>query len=83
LDKMLSKLEVDILIQMKNDGILDCMNSRSIKNISKKIDVNYYRVRLHIGNLYKLGYISMGFRERSSNTYFLTSKGVEIIETKT
>jgi len=83
LNKMLSKLEVDILIQMKEDGILDSMNSRTIQNVAKRIGINYFRIRTNMNNLYKLGYILRGFRERSSNTYYLSNKGVEIIETKT
>jgi len=80
---MLSKLEVDILIQMKEDGILDSMNSRTIQNVAKRIGINYFRIRTNMNNLHKLGYILMGFRERSSNTYYLSKKGAEMIETKT
>jgi len=83
LNRMLSKLEVDILIHLSENELLDPMNSRTIKNISKAVDINYFRTRTNVNHLFKLGYISMGFRERASNTYYLSKKGVEMINEKT
>ena len=80
LNQILSKLEVDILNQMFESGLLDSMNSRTIQNIGKRLGINYYRTRTNIIHLLKLEYIQLGFRERGSNTYFISKKGVEIIK---
>ena len=80
---MLSKVEIDILIHLKNEGLVDAMNSRTIKNVSKSIDLNYFRTRNNLYHLQLLGMIELGFKEIRSNTYFITQKGVEMINDQT
>ena len=77
---MLSKVEIDILMHLKNEGLLDTMNSRTIKNVSQSIDLNYFRTRNNLYHLQLLGMVGLGFKEIRSNTYYLTQKGIDEIE---
>ena len=76
---MLSKIEIDILRHLRNEGLVDSMNSRTIRNISKKIEINYFRVRTNLNHLLLLGMVANGFKERQSNTFHITKQGVELI----
>jgi predicted transcriptional regulator len=76
---LLSKVEIDILKHMVESELFDPMNSRSIRNISRGIGLNYYRTRTNILHLLLLNYIQKGFKERSSNTFYITNKGVEML----
>jgi len=42
---MLSKVEIDILKSLLEDGVTDQMKSKTIKNISAKVGLSYARVR--------------------------------------
>lgn len=77
---MLSKVEIDILRHLWESGLIDEMNSRTIKRISQKIGINYFRVRTNIRHLLLLGMVKSGFKEKSSGTFFISEKGVEIIK---
>lgn len=72
---MLSKVEIDILKHLWDEGLVDRMNSRTIKRISEKIGINYYRIRSNLIHLKLLGLIDRGFKERNSNTFYITEKG--------
>jgi len=72
---MLSKVEIDILQHLKTEGLIDQMNSRTIQNISKGVGLNYFRVRNNVTHLYMLGLINMGFKERQSNSFYITAEG--------
>lgn len=76
---MLSKIEIDILQHLWSEELVDQMNSRTIRRISEKIGINYFRVRTNLQHLLMLGYVNQGFRERSSNTFYINPQGVEII----
>jgi len=56
---------------MVESELFDPMNSRTIRNISKGINLNYFRVRTNIQHLFLLGYIKKGYKEKSSETYYL------------
>lgn len=76
---MLNKVEIEILHHMKEAGLIDQFNSRTIRNISKGIEINYFRTRNYVNHLKLLGLLDSGFRELNSGTFFITSKGVEMI----
>ncbi len=76
---MLSKVEIDILTHLNENGLIDPMNSRTIKNISKDVGINYFRTRNQISHLCLLQLIALGYKEKNSNTYYLTEKGKKII----
>jgi len=69
--QLLSKVQIDILRHMVESELFDPMNSRTIRNISKGINLNYFRVRTNIQHLFLLGYIKKGYKEKSSETYYL------------
>jgi|GEM_PF-2144374 len=77
---MLSKVEIDILMHLKSEGLVDAMNSRTIKNVSISIDLNLFRTRNNLYHLQLLGMVGLGFKEIRSNTYYLTQKGIDEIE---
>lgn len=76
---MLSKVEIDILKHLWDENLIDPMNSRTIRNISKGIDLNYYRIRTNVNHLCDLGLIKKGFKERSSFTFFISEDGIEMV----
>lgn len=76
---MLSKVEIDILRHLHSDGLTNQMDSRTIKNISKGIDLNYRRTRDNVMRLLMKGYVELGYTERQSRTYFINRKGVEML----
>jgi len=76
---MLSKIQIDILHHLLDSGLTDQMNSRSIRRISDKIGINYFRVRTNINYLLLLGLVANGWKERQSNCFHITKKGVELI----
>jgi len=80
---MLNKVEVEILQHMLQNKLTDQINSRTIRNISKGIEINYFRTRNYVNHLKLLGLLDSGFKELNSGTFYITNKGVEIIETKT
>ena len=80
---MLSKLEIDILHHLFSENLTDPMNSRTVRNISLAIDINHLRVRHNLNHLLMLGMVKLGWKERNANSFYITSKGVEMIETKT
>jgi len=79
---MLSKVEIDILTQLFQDGMVDQMMSVTISDISKRIGMNQPRVRANIKHLLSLNCVALGFKEKSSYTYFLTKIGQEKIPLK-
>ena len=80
---MLNKVEVEILHHMLQNKLTDQINSRTIRNISKGIEINYFRTRNYVNHLKLLGLLNSGFKELNSGTFYITNKGVEMIETKT
>lgn len=76
---MVSKIEIDILQHLWNEGLTDQMNSRTLRRISEKIGINYFRVRTNMQHLKLLGMVENGYKEKSSMTYFINKKGVELI----
>jgi NADH/NAD ratio-sensing transcriptional regulator Rex len=72
---LLSKVEIDILKHLSNEGLVDQMNSRTIKHISEKIGINYYRIRTNLNHLNLLGMVKKGFKEKSSNTFYISEIG--------
>ena len=72
---MLSKVEINILKSLLEDGITNQMKSKTIKNISEKTGLSYARVRDNIKHLLSLNCVELGFKEKSSYTYFLTKEG--------
>jgi len=60
---MLSKVEIDILVHLKSEGLIDEMNSRTIKNVSKSIDLNYFRTRNNLTTLVMRGMVGMDLRK--------------------
>jgi len=80
---MLSKLEIDILNYLFSENLTDQMNSRTIRDVSLAININHLRVRHNLNHLLMLGMVKLGWKERNANSFYITNKGVEIIETKT
>lgn len=80
---MLNKVEVEILKHLHESGLVDQINSRTIRNISKEIGINYFRTRNYVNHLKLLGLLESGFKELNSGTFFISKKGVEIINGKT
>jgi len=80
---MLSKLEIDILNHLFINNLTDSMNSRTVKNISLEIGINNLRIRHNINHLLMLNMVKLGWKERNANTYFITQKGVEMINDQT
>jgi len=80
---MLNKVEIDILRHLLENGLNNPMDSRTIKLISKGVGLNNLRVRNNITHLLMHEYVSKGYRERQSGTYYITKKGIDEIETKT
>jgi len=80
---MLSKVEIDILNHLYTSGLIDPMNSRTISNISKHIGLNHSRIRNNINHLHSLQMVNLGYKERQSNAYFISQKGIDEIESKT
>jgi len=80
---MLNKVEVEILQHMLQNKLTDQINSRTIRNISKGIEINYFRTRNYVNHLKLLGLLDSGFKELNSGTFYITKKGVEIINEKT
>jgi len=76
---MLSKVEINILKSLLEDGITNQMKSKTIKNISEKTGLSYARVRDNIKHLLSLNCVELGFKEKSSYTYYLTKIGQEKI----
>jgi len=72
---LLSKVEIDILKHLSDEGLVDQMNSRTTKRISEIIGINYYRVRSNLIHLKLLGLVDQGFKEKSSNTFYITKNG--------
>lgn len=77
---MLSKVEIDILKNLYEDGLTNEMDSRSIKNIAKEIELNYRRTRDNVMKLLLKGYVKQGWKERQSNTFHITKEGIEILK---
>lgn len=77
---MLSKVEIDILKHLYQEKLIDPMNSRTIKRISQQIGLNYFRVRSNVNKLMLLKLIKMGYRERSSNTFYISQEGINEIK---
>lgn len=77
---MLSKVEIDILKHLWDQKLIDQMNSRTIRNIAKGINLNYYRVRTNLNHLLLLKMVRQGFKEKSSNTFFITKEGIDEIK---
>jgi len=80
---MLNKVEVEILQHMLENKLINEINSRTIRNISKGIEINYFRTRNYVNHLKLLGLLDSGFKELNSGTFYITKKGVEIINEKT
>ena len=74
---MLSKVEIDILKILSEHEMVDQMNSMTVSKISEKIKLNIPRVRANIKHLLSLNCIAMGFKDKSSYTYFITKIGQE------
>lgn len=80
---MLSKEEVEILKYLDLHNLNSPMNSKTIKVLSQTIDLenlNYYRLRAMINHLVSLEYVKKGYREKRSNTFFISEKGKKIIK---
>lgn len=73
---MLNKVEIDILQHLLDEGLIDQMNSRTIRRISDKIELNYFRIRTNINHLLLLGLINMGYKERQSKTFYINKNGI-------
>lgn len=76
---MLSKVEIDILKHLNDSGLNNQMDSRTISNVSKGIDLNYRRTRDNVIKLLAKGYVKYGFKERQSNTIFITTEGIGVL----
>ena len=77
---LLSKVEIDILKYLWVEKLIDQMNSRTIRNIAKGINLNYYRVRSNLNHLLLLKMVKQGFKEKSSNTFYITKEGINEIK---
>ena len=66
---MLNKVEVEILQHMLQNKLTDQINSRTIRNISKGIEINYFRTRNYVNHLKLLGLLDSGFKELNSGTF--------------
>ena len=77
---MLNKVQIDILKQLYEDGLIDPINSRTINNISKRIGLNGLRVRNNLNSLYNFGMVKLGYKERQSKTYFISQEGINEIK---
>lgn len=77
---MLSKVEVDVLQYLFNNQFNSKMNSQTIRNMSSSINLNYFRLRNIIGHLYQLQLISLGYKDKNANSYYISSKAIEIIK---
>jgi len=77
---MLNKVEIDILKLLFRDGLVDSMNSRTIRNISKDTGLNNLRVRNNINHLCTLGFVKTGYKERQSKTYYISELGINEVK---
>lgn len=77
---MLNKVEIEILHHMVENNLIDQINSRTIRNIAKGIDINYNRTRNYVNHLKLLGMLESGFKELNSGTFYITKKGVDLIK---
>jgi len=78
--QMLNKVEIEILMLLHKEGLNNPMDSRTIRNISRNINITYFRVRNFIMNLESLQLVELGFKEQNSRCYFISKKGLETIE---
>jgi predicted transcriptional regulator len=79
----LNKNEIELLQYLHQNFYNNQMNSRTIKSLSQSTNLNYFRLRTMINRLSLLELVSHGFKEGNSNTFYITIKGIEKIESLT
>jgi len=77
---MLSKVEILILKYLFDNQIDNQIKSQTIRTIAETTNLNPFRVRNNLNHLFSLQSVSLGFKEKNSNTFYISKKGIEIIE---
>ncbi len=78
---MLKKLDFIILKDLEVNNKTNTLKSYTVKEFSviknNVIKTNALYKRLE--NLYKLGFVDYGIADKNAKTYFITNKGIEIL----
>ena len=77
---MLSKVEVDVLQYLFKNQFNSKMNSQTIRDMSIIINLNYFRLRNIVGHLCQLQLISLGYKDKNANSYYISPKAIEMIK---
>ena len=76
----MDKMDFAILDVLLNANSTTKISAISLKTILVNLDIPYSTLYRRIAGLLSRGYIEKGIMESSGNTYYINSKGAEILE---
>ena len=76
----INRLDIQILQELKNNNAVEPVNALTIDEINNKNMCSRVHFNRRIVWLLKLGLISKGIKDRMANTYYISEKGLKVIQ---
>lgn len=76
----INRLDIQILRELKNNKALEPVSALSIDEINNKNMCSRVHFNRRIVWLLKEGLITKGYKDRMANTYYISDKGLKVIQ---
>jgi DNA-binding MarR family transcriptional regulator len=71
------KLDIKVLQELYKNKCINDIQSFSINQILKSIELSYSTIHNILNSLVVAGYAQKGFKNSRADTYYITEKGIE------